>query len=407
MATATLAIGSAETTGPARRRETGVPLLAALAVGIAMVVPGLSVSVGLPACVAVFAFRLRYLPGDLLTWAGVTFVALQFASVTWSSDPSVSFTTAEIGVLAFLHFMAVRLACRTRRGILIVCGGLAWCAPVLLVNQLRSTPDPYADLLSGGARLAAEGVNPNYVAYGLVTSVWAVTVLWTLLPTRRARPALVGSLACASLGVLLAGTRGAELAVALIAVWLVVDRLFRPRLALGTAVVLVVGMAVAVSFGWFDRVLSGRLVPTTRTDVDLSGRLLIWPLARRIFFSHPLLGGGAGTFQTENPFHILAHNVILETATGLGIVGLAVLALIFVGLVRSALPVRQPSSRLLGAYLLAMLPVLLSGAWSQTPVFWVSLALMAEIARSDHGLDRRSGPRVWSSRRRTRPANSR
>jgi O-antigen ligase len=82
------------------------------------------------------------------------------------------------------------------------------------------------------------------------------------------------------------------------------------------------------------------------TSASNNGRFDIWRVAVHEFDRHPLIGGGAGTFQNvwnqhrNSNMHILnAHSLYLETLAELGIVGLGLLVVglgaILVGLVRA------------------------------------------------------------------------
>jgi O-antigen ligase len=93
-----------------------------------------------------------------------------------------------------------------------------------------------------------------------------------------------------------------------------------------------------------------------------SNRYEYWKVAVRSFADHPLIGVGAGGFQAEwlreRPFREGvrdAHSLYLETAAELGLVGLALLALLFGGVAaaaRRALPAAAGSVATLAAWAL-------------------------------------------------------
>jgi O-antigen ligase len=84
--------------------------------------------------------------------------------------------------------------------------------------------------------------------------------------------------------------------------------------------------------------LISRLVPSENVSRSLSflvgnssdaysnGRTELWDLAWQSFASHPLAGLGTGGFGDVDPNNLYPHNLLLETAAELGIVGLVLVA---------------------------------------------------------------------------------
>jgi hypothetical protein len=113
----------------------------------------------------------------------------------------------------------------------------------------------------------------------------------------------------------------------------------RLRLALAAAVVVLV--AAFLAGGGFERATAAFQAPLERQGEELSGRLVsvsgngraeYWRVAWHEARDHPLLGGGAGSFERRwvlerpNAFYARdAHQLYLETFAELGIVGLALL----------------------------------------------------------------------------------
>ena len=95
---------------------------------------------------------------------------------------------------------------------------------------------------------------------------------------------------------------------------------------------LVAGGAVA------GAVFVSRLVPPEDVQRSLSvitgsegglssnGRFELWSSAWRAFLDHPLGGIGTGGFAAVNPSEVYPHNLVLEVASELGLVGLVLLA---------------------------------------------------------------------------------
>ena len=181
-------------------------------------------------------------------------------------------------------------------------------------------------------------------------------------------------------GIVLTGSRGALLAVILLATWVACYR-FNYRAALKVVYALVVLGAIAISAGWTDPLL--RLGANSRERGDLNGRLVLWPIARREFSEHFLFGNGHGTFRGLNPLGFGAHNAILEFGVGLGLCGIVLFVLfLYFSLIREtrALADGRQRALILGAMLSVSAPILLSGQWDQSPVAWLLLAIVSRIS---------------------------
>src|SRR5207248_8364655 len=79
------------------------------------------------------------------------------------------------------------------------------------------------------------------------------------------------------------------------------------------------------------RTFSVLLGGTENGDSFSNGRLHLWGQAWRAFTSHPFLGIGTGGFGAINPIELYPHNILLETAAELGVIGL-LLVLTLLGL---------------------------------------------------------------------------
>jgi hypothetical protein len=113
----------------------------------------------------------------------------------------------------------------------------------------------------------------------------------------------------------------------------------RARIALSLALLVLVGAFAAG--GGFERATAAFQAPLQRQGEELSGRLVsvsgngraeYWRVAWREAGDHPLVGGGAGSFERrwalerETDFYARdAHDLYLETLAELGVVGLALL----------------------------------------------------------------------------------
>ncbi len=123
------------------------------------------------------------------------------------------------------------------------------------------------------------------------------------------------------------------------------------RAGLGTSVAIVV-VVLALAFGAgsfarreYDKFVHGTAGPhTTQTRERLSdpgndGRLPLWKAAVRIYETQPLRGTGAGTYQayyfryrTEPQYVTDAHSLYLQSLAELGLVGLALIAIVVLGM---------------------------------------------------------------------------
>jgi O-antigen ligase len=107
----------------------------------------------------------------------------------------------------------------------------------------------------------------------------------------------------------------------------------------------------------------------------------MWPLARDLWVEHPLIGAGAGTFQAVNPLHLYSHNFVLEIGTGMGILGSGLFVGGVIYAMRNDTVAAEPRKRILlvGGFVAVSMPILVSGFWNESPMFWAALALFSRI----------------------------
>lgn len=167
-----------------------------------------------------------------------------------------------------------------------------------------------------------------------------------------------------ALALLAAGSRGPVLgaAVGLLTLFAVLtrDRQVRKRM---------VSFVVAAAAG---ALLATQLLPGQSIHRSLSilsgsgsglssnGRFQLWSEAWHMFAAHPLLGDGTGSFLAVDGFNQYPHNLLLEAAAELGIVGLA-LVVAFIGSSALAL-VRARGSALVARPEIAVIAALLASA---------------------------------------------
>jgi len=183
-------------------------------------------------------------------------------------------------------------------------------------------------------------------------------------------------------GVVLTDTRGALIGVILLGAWVLLYRL-SPRISLVTVVALLTLTAAGMVTGVLDQILVRlELITNERVSGTLSGRILVWPLARDTWRDHAIFGIGSGGFQASNAMKVRAHNFILQLGADLGLIGAA----LFVGVVVAALRrqtdgLSQKSAILvLGSFLVAVAPSYLSGAWEGAMPAWIALAIYSRLS---------------------------
>jgi O-antigen ligase len=233
-------------------------------------------------------------------------------------------------------------------------------------------------------------VDFNPIAAGRVAAsgiLIAVALVLSSQPGRR----LYG-LACVpflAVALLSSGSRGPVLALLLAFVALVAltlkDRSVRSRLLFVAA-----GFSAGVAF-------APALVPSTALSratgfltgdtaaLSSNGRTHLWSRAIDIFSAHPLAGVGTGGFATYEPVFRYPHNIVLESAAELGVVGGAAVVVLLAAALRTAVrnwSDARAESDVVDAALAAALLVaavvnaLLSDAIESTDTLWLAIGLV-------------------------------
>jgi O-antigen ligase len=268
--------------------------------------------------------------------AGWAYLAWAVVSLGWAIDPTVAL--GQLSTLVQLFVVAVLIADFVIRQPDIV-------RPILWTYSLAAAATAvigFQSYLVTDARSAAlEGQNVAQFAAVLLPAL-VFGVYEALNGSRRLLGAVIGLLTI--LGVLISGTRGAWLAVAL-----VVPLFIFPRVPLRRRITAVVG---AVAVGTLLLQVPGvadfsteRL--TTALSTGGAGRTDIWTVAATIYAAHPILGVGWANFTVAYTGDVVraagidfytysgaaSHNIVVGTAVELGIIGLVVLGLFLVPLV--------------------------------------------------------------------------
>lgn len=237
--------------------------------------------------------------------------------------------------------------------------------------------------------------NPNEVA-----TVMAITAPWTLLARERARGLLrLGLLAAFGLqcaAVVVTHSRGGMLGFC--AAMLMVFLLSRRRLpAVGfVAAALVAALAWAPSSFW-ERTATIR---SYETDASARGRLLTWETGRRALADRPLFGVGGGGYldawdrygaRNVRERAFASHNLWMQVAVELGVVGLAAFASMLVLLVRGLWKARHlegygDEARALLASLAALVVAGQTGGYAFNWFTWMLLGVAGAVVAGARAL---------------------
>ncbi|MFI7432023.1 O-antigen ligase family protein [Micromonospora haikouensis] len=313
-----------------------------------------------------------------------------FATVLWSVRPDLSIPSAYLYLSVFAFFLGIRQLVTTWRRLAAV--GYAFLAGCLMtVGELYSKAAP--TLASSGrvvdvrTRFTVSAADVNFTAYTLVTGLVVALVL--TVATAGHAPRVVRWLTLATVaplfwGVLLSGSRGAAIGASLALAAFVVSRL-GPRWSWRGVAVAAPVVIVVVSLGWVPHSQIARLELGGlyhRSTGDLSGRLDIWPYAASNWADALFTGHGAGVFFKTNPFGIGAHNLLLTLGNDVGLIG----ALLYLGVIASALWLAArgslPALRLAPVFVVALLPIWLTGEWMCSMATLLTLALLSKLPRS-------------------------
>ncbi len=196
--------------------------------------------------------------------------------------------------------------------------------------------------VSGDLRAAGPLEDPNDLAYVLTAALPLATAC---LPAGRTVPLFWRLLPAASAVLLVAGaavtlSRGGLLAVCAAALWLVARRNLSLRAAGGLCgAVVAVAALVWLFAGSLVTAALGQKTYIAESNIDQ--RLIRWRAAIEMAGTHPVLGVGPGGFRSEYlpTSHVaeieeltpVTHNMYLEVAAELGIIGFALFIALIVG----------------------------------------------------------------------------
>lgn len=308
-----------------------------------------------------------------------------FATLMWTSNDEATLQSGLRYASSCLIFAAARHIVTTGPRLLAIgYSYLAACAAVSLklIGQSILDGEPTYPSLELEVRLGIQGTNINFTAYSLVTGVLLICLLLrTDGQPRSVRLCLYTLVAVSAYGVALNGTKGALIALALLAPYLILSKV-APRLAWTVVLVAVPTLLVVVPLGLISD--SGLLhldeLFGHSTTGDVAGRLLVWPHAVSTWSEAVMTGIGAGVFTASNPYEIGPHTILLTLGNDLGLTGICLYAAVVASALGPAASRETPvNRRLAGLLLVGMFPLWLTGHWEASPAAWLALALFSTV----------------------------
>jgi O-antigen ligase len=280
--------------------------------------------------------RLGRMTLSVMPAAGWAYVAWCLVSIGWAIDSNPAL--AELITLVQLFVISVLVAN-------FVIARPDGVRPVMWAYSLSATATALIGILAyatSDTRVAAlEGQNPAQFAAVLLPAL-----AFGLFEGLRGRQRVFGAAVAVitSLGILVSGTRGAWVAVAVLVLVFVLPQLsFRRR---GIALALSAGVAfLVVSLPGLSDLVIGRI--ETAVSSGGAGRTDIWSVAATIYQSAPVVGVGYANFPVAyTPDVVRAtgvvdytktgagpHNFVVGTLVELGPLGLVLAVLLFIPLV--------------------------------------------------------------------------
>jgi O-antigen ligase len=286
--------------------------------------------------------------------AGALFVAWAALSLLWAPDVGTGFTALTRYALNLLLVVIVFSAVRTRRHVLVllaifVGGALLSGAYGLLFAGAGTV---------GAARLGGAGVDANFLAALLVAALVLAAALAALHEVPRGGRLVAGLcvvLAAAGVAATVSRSGLVSLAVVLLAGLAVAGR-GRRLGVLALAVVAVAGFAA------YFTAIAPRDAADRLTHAGGEGRPDLYTIGGRMIEAHPVQGVGVGNFTVASVDYLLrpgaierpefivdtpkvTHNVYLQVAAELGVVGIALFAFLLGFAIRCALEAARRFAR--------------------------------------------------------------
>jgi len=313
------------------------------------------------------------------------FVVWNAVSVFWSAQPSetirhvITWTQLLVFVLIMWDLYTTQTA---------VWAGLQ----AYVLGAYVAVGSAVANYFSGAAyytnydRFSAGDTNPD--GFGFILAL-GIPVAWHLANSKSTTK--IGPLLrlinylyipAALLGISLSGTRTALIAT-IPAMAFGLASLNRLRLGLRVAIFLLLTSAILFLLPYVQTLTSFQRFSTTTselTDGDLNNRTNIWREGLASFIEHPIIGIGTNMYRSINSLGKVAHNSFISILVEVGLIGLALFAMILA--IAVALAMGQPTWD--KNFWLALLAVWVIGAstltWEHRKSTWLFLSLIAVSA---------------------------
>lgn len=289
--------------------------------------------------------RARF-PSAYIAFAGL--LAVTFSGLVHAEDTFVVF---KIGLMWSAFFVLSMLVWGSdRRHVELVLAGIATAggiAGLVAVSGLSNQR-----VIAGGTIVAGRAQagfeHPAVLAFFLVLATPPALVL-ALRGPRTLRPALAVAAALCVAGLLFSLTRGAIIGLAVALLVLLAWRSFR-RMAV-VALVVLVGFALvnlrSLESSREIAVVGARLgTLANRQQTRENPRIKIWSTTPSIIAAYPFIGVGQGNFASVSPKYGLsdigglpynhAHDIFLNVAAEMGLIGLALFLWFVIAVARAA-----------------------------------------------------------------------
>lgn len=339
----------------------------------------------------------RVVRGEPVRFAGamgasmVVLFALVALSALWALQPqrAVAFSLASSKLL--LAFAGLATVLRTPKHVRLA----MTLAALSLLVPAQGTLERWNDgiELVEGYRAAWIGLlaNPNQLAM-----VMAVTVPWALVMWTHSkglmRWVMLASFGLACATVVVTHSRGGALGLAVAVVTWVV--LARQRLrAITLAVIATLAVVVFAPTSFWNRT---ETISDYEHDASAQGRLHAWEAGRRALSDNPLLGIGADNYlaawdrympRNVREHAYTAHNTWMQVLVELGVLGLAVFAVMIVATARGLWKARDgilgDEARAMLASLAALVACGATGGYAFNWFFYMVLGVAGAVLAQD------------------------
>lgn len=315
---------------------------------------------------------------DATFWLVAAFTAWTAVSLNWAVNPDAGGLFRSFLPLPAM-LLLIRWTLSTLSEIVIAAVGYLLGTSAILVRLLFGDSESY--IASNLVRYTVEGFNANYISYTAVVALAMLVLSWRSLPPILGRVMALAVVGIIVASVVLTQSRGSLVSIALVVVWLAICFLLKTpplRLFVGG----VVAVAVLIGTGLNDALFL-LLETSDRASGDLAGRLTVWPTARGLWNEEFFIGHGFRAVRFESQGGLDAHNAILEIGSSTGLVGVVLFVLFLVSILGLwRLRNMSRSQRVIvGAFVAAASPAILTGAWEFSNSAWMAFAIFAAYTR--------------------------